>query len=99
MDSEKENFLRSFKELDSQFQSLPIAESQIQRLKCGLAAIQKTAESLALYDPLTHALNGRAGEWLCPMNMLLGWEKSIFTIYGKPIKCLGFQSQIRNCIN
>src|SRR5215208_6451722 len=75
MDSEKENFLRSFKELDSQFQSLPIAESQIQRLKCGLAAIQKTAESLALYDPLTHALNGRAGEWLVPNEHVIGMGK------------------------
>lgn len=75
MDQEKENFLRSFKELDSQFQSLPVAVSQIQKLKGILSQIQKTAENLALYDPLTHALNTRAGEWLVPNDHIKGMAK------------------------
>ena len=75
MDSEKEIFLRSFKDLDHQFQNLPIAPSQIQRLKGLLLAIQKTAENLALYDPLTHALNTRGGEWVVPSEQIKGMGK------------------------
>ena len=54
---------------------LPIAESQIQRLNDLLTAIQKTAENLALYDPITHALNTRAGEWLVPNEQIKGMAK------------------------
>lgn len=75
MDSEKEIFLRSFKELENRFQTLPIAESQIQRLKALLSGIQKTAENLALYDPITHALNTRAGQWLVPNEYIKGMAK------------------------
>jgi len=75
MDNEKEIFLRSFKELENQFQVLPIAESQIERLKGLLAGIQKSAENLALYDPLTHALNTRAGKWLVPSEHITGMAK------------------------
>jgi GGDEF domain-containing protein len=75
MDREKEIFLRSFKELDNQFQNLRIAESQVQRLKGLLSGIQKTAENLALYDPLTHALNKRAEEWLVPIEHIKGIGK------------------------
>jgi GGDEF domain-containing protein/2'-5' RNA ligase len=66
MDNEKEIFLRSFKDLENQFQSLPVSETPIQRLKGLLSGTKKIAENLALYDPLTHALNARAGEWLVP---------------------------------
>ena len=75
MDREKEIFLRSFKELDNQFQNLAIAESQAQRLKGLLSGIQKTAENLALYDPLTHALNKRAEKWLVPNEHVVGMGK------------------------
>jgi len=75
MDNEKEIFLRSFKELENQFQTLPVAESQIQRLKGLLSGIQKNAENLALYDPITHALNTRAGEWLVPVEHIKGMAK------------------------
>jgi GGDEF domain-containing protein/2'-5' RNA ligase len=75
LDNEKEIFLRSFKELENQIQVLPISEAQIQRLKSLLSGIQKTAENLALYDPLTHALNTRAGEWLVPKNQIKGMAK------------------------
>ena len=72
---EKEIFLRSFRELESQIQSLPVSENQIQRLKSLLSGIQRTAENLALYDPLTHALNLRAGEWLVPNDQIKGMAK------------------------
>jgi len=62
MDNELESFLLAFKELENQFQRLPIAETQIERLKGLLSGIQKIAENLALYDPLTHALNMRGGK-------------------------------------
>ncbi len=75
MDNEKEVFLRSFKELENQFQTLPVAATQIQRLKGLLAGTQKIAENLALYDPLTHALNARAGEWLIPIDQIVGMAK------------------------
>ena len=75
MDNEKEIFLRSFKELENEFQALPIAKSHIERLESHLSAIQKIAEDLALYDPLTHALNKRAGEWLVPNENITGMAK------------------------
>jgi GGDEF domain-containing protein/2'-5' RNA ligase len=75
MDNEKEIFLRSFRELDNQFQILPVSETHIQRLKGLLSGTQKIAENLALYDPLTHALNARAGEWLVPNDHIKGMAK------------------------
>jgi GGDEF domain-containing protein/2'-5' RNA ligase len=75
MDNEKEIFLRSFQELENQLQILPVAEVQIQRLKGLLSGTQKIAEILALYDPLTHALNARAGEWLVPNDHITGMAK------------------------
>jgi GGDEF domain-containing protein len=75
MDNEKEVFLQSFKNLENQFQVLSIDESQLQRLKNLLSGIQKIAENLALYDPLTHALNTRAGEWLVPNEHIKGMAK------------------------
>jgi GGDEF domain-containing protein len=75
MDNEKEVFLRSFKELENLFQILPISEAQIERLNILLSGIQKAAEGLALYDPLTHALNTRAGAWLVPTDQIKGMAK------------------------
>src|SRR4029078_13067011 len=75
MENEKEIFLRTFKELENQFQTLPVSETQIQRLKGLLSGTQKIAENLALYDPLTHALNARAGEWLIPYEQVIGMAK------------------------
>src|SRR5687768_12592411 len=75
MDHELEIFLLAFKELENQFQRLPIAESQTQRLRDHLSGIQKTAENLALYDPITHALNTRAGKWLVPTEHIKGMAK------------------------
>jgi len=75
MENEKEFFLRSFKELENEFQTLPVSGTQIQRLKGLLAGTQKIAENLALYDPLTHALNARAGEWLIPSDQIAGMAK------------------------
>ena len=74
-DNEKEIFLRSFKKLENQIQVLPVSETQIERMKSQLSGIQKTAENLALYDPLTHALNTRAGEWLIPKEQIKGMAK------------------------
>jgi 2'-5' RNA ligase len=75
MDHELEIFLLAFKELESQFQRLPIAETQTQRLRDLLSGIQKIAEDLALYDPITHALNTRAGKWLVPNEHIIGMAK------------------------
>jgi GGDEF domain-containing protein/2'-5' RNA ligase len=75
MDHELEIFLLAFKDLENQFQRLPIAETQIQRLRDVLSSIQKSAENLALYDPLTHALNTRAGKWLVPNEHIKGMAK------------------------
>jgi GGDEF domain-containing protein/2'-5' RNA ligase len=75
MDHELEIFLLAFKELENQFQRLPIAETQIQRLRDLLSGIQKTSEDLALYDPITHALNTRAGRWLVPNEHIIGMAK------------------------
>ena len=75
MDNEKEIFLRSFRELESLFQALPVSEAQVERLKSLLSGIQKNAETLALYDPLTHAMNTRAEEWLVPREQIKGMAK------------------------
>src|ERR1044072_58737 len=75
MDNEKEIFLRSFKDLENQFRILPASETQMQRLRGLLSGVQKIAENLALYDPLTHALNARAGEWLVPNDHIKGMAK------------------------
>ncbi len=75
MDHELESFLQAFKKLENQFQTLPVSESQVQRLKQALVGIQKTAENLALYDPLTHALNTRGGSWLVPREHIKGMGK------------------------
>jgi len=64
MDFELESFLLAFRKLENQIQSLPVSETQLQQMKSIFSAIQKTAESLALYDPLTHALNTRGRRWL-----------------------------------
>ena len=92
MVNEIEIFLRSFKELENQFQLLPISETQIQRLKDLLSGIQKNAENLALYDPITHALNARGGEWLVPNEHIKGMAKiDIYDlrqankVYGVPV--------------
>ncbi len=92
MDHEKEVFLRSFKEMENRFQNLPVAETLVQRLKSLLFAIQRSAEDLALYDPLTHALNTRAGEWLVPTDQVKGMAKiDIYDlrqankVYGVPV--------------
>jgi GGDEF domain-containing protein len=74
-DNEKEIFLRSFKKLEKQIQVLPVSETQVQQMKSLLSGIQKTAKNLALYDPLTHALNTRAGEWLIPKEQIQGMAK------------------------
>ncbi|HJQ15340.1 MAG TPA: GGDEF domain-containing protein [Anaerolineales bacterium] len=74
-DNEKEIFLRSFKKLENQIQVLPVSQTQIERMKSQISGIQKTAENLALYDPLTHALNTRAGEWLIPKEQIKGMAK------------------------
>ena len=75
MDNEKEIFLRSFKDLERQFQILPIAKRQIEPLTDYLSGVQKIAEDLALYDPLTHALNTRGVEWLLPKGNIKGMAK------------------------
>ena len=75
MDNEKELFLRSFKDLEHQFQKLPIDKRQIEQLADHLSGIQKIAEDLALYDPLTHALNTRADDWLVPKENIKGMAK------------------------
>src|SRR5215216_6970267 len=75
MDDELESFLLAFKGLENQFQRLPIAESQTQRLRDQLSGIKKIAENLALYDPITHALNTRAGKWLVPNEHIKGLAK------------------------
>jgi len=68
LDNELKIFLQSFRELENLFQILPISETQIAQLKGVLTVIQKNANNLALYDPLTHALNTRGGKWLVPDN-------------------------------
>ena len=75
MDNELKIFLQSFKELETLFQTLPIAEDQFQQLKDTLSGILKNAKNLALYDSITHALNARAGKWLIPMDQIKGMAK------------------------
>lgn len=91
-DSEKDVFLRSFRELENLFQQLPATEMHIQRLKSMLSEIQKSAKNLALYDPLTHALNARASAWLIPQDQIQGMAKiDIYDlrqankVYGVPV--------------
>src|SRR5687768_18031090 len=86
IDNEKEIFLRSFKKLENQIEVLPVSETQIQRLKSLLSGIQKTAKNLALYDPLTHAMNTRAGEWLFRKSRSKGWQRLTYTIFGRQIR-------------
>ncbi len=76
MDNELKIFLQSFKELENLFQALPIAEPQFQLLKGHLSGIEKNAKHLALYDTITHALNGRAGKWLVPIDQVTGLGKA-----------------------
>ena len=66
MDNEQKIFLQAFKELETLFEALPIHEAQRQPLKSILSGILKNAKNLALYDPITHALNSRAEKWLIP---------------------------------
>lgn len=75
MDHELESFLQAFKKLENQIQHLPVSDTQVQRLSWMLTGIQKTAESLALYDPLTHALNMRGSNWLVPHEHIKGMGK------------------------
>lgn len=75
MENEREIFLRSFRDMENQLQSLPIAESQLEQLKDSLSGIRKNAENLALYDPITHAFNTRAGEWMMRGTQLQGMAK------------------------
>src|SRR6266540_3828063 len=75
MDNELKIFLQSFKELENLFQALPITETQFQLLKGHLSGIEKNAKHLALYDTITHALNGRAGKWLLPIDQITGLGK------------------------
>jgi GGDEF domain-containing protein/2'-5' RNA ligase len=92
MDHELESFLQAFKKLESHLQVLPVSDSQIQRLKWMLSGIQKTAEDLALYDPLTHTLNMRGSSWLVPHEHIKGMGKiDIYDlrqankVYGVPV--------------
>ncbi|HSL46196.1 MAG TPA: GGDEF domain-containing protein [Anaerolineales bacterium] len=92
MDHELESFLQAFKKLENQLQVLPVSEPQIQRLRWILSGIQKTAENLALYDPLTHALNMRGSSWLVPHEHIKGMGKiDIYDlrqankVYGVPV--------------
>lgn len=75
MDNELKIFLQTFKELEYLFQALPINATQIQNLKEALSGIQKNAKSLALYDPITHAMNARASKWLIPEDQIKGIAK------------------------
>ena len=75
MNNELKIFLQSFKELENLFHALPITETQFQHLKEFLSGIQKNAKNLALYDPVTHALNTRAGKWLVPEEQIRGMAK------------------------
>ena len=75
MDHELESFLQAFKKLENLFQNLPVSETQKQRLQWALTGIQKTAENLALYDPLTHAINMRGSRWLVPHEHIKGMGK------------------------
>ena len=75
MDSELKVFQQAFKELESLFQVLQISENELRELKDLLAVLQRTAEDLAVYDTITHALNARGGKWLIPTDQLKGLAK------------------------
>ncbi len=75
MNNELKIFLQAFKELENLFRALPLSESQFQQLKGFLSGVQKNAKNLALYDPITHALNARAGKWLIPDGQIRGMAK------------------------
>ena len=75
MDHELESFLQAFRKLENQIQHLPVSDTQIQCLIRMLTGIQKTAENLALYDSLTHALNTRGSNWLVPHEHIKGMGK------------------------
>ncbi len=75
MDNELKIFLQSFKELENLFRALPITESQMQWFADFLSGIQKNANTLALYDLITHALNARAGKWLVTNEHVIGMAK------------------------
>lgn len=66
MDNEQKIFLQAFKELETLFQALPITGAQFQQLQGILSGILKNAKNLALYDPVTHVFNSRAGKWIVP---------------------------------
>ncbi len=92
MDLELESFQLVFRKLEDQLQVLPVSETHSQRLKEILSEIQKTAESLALYDPLTHALNTRGRSWLLQDEQIKGMGKiDIYDlrqankVYGVPV--------------
>jgi GGDEF domain-containing protein/2'-5' RNA ligase len=75
MDFELESFLLAFKKLEDQFQTLPVSDAQRQQLERTLSGIRKTAEDLALYDPLTRALNTRGRRWLVADEHIKGMGK------------------------
>src|SRR5512141_2970993 len=75
MDFEHESFLLAFKRLENQFQRLPVADTQKEQLGQSLARIQQTAQDLALYDSLTHALNTRGRRWLVQDEQVKGLGK------------------------
>ena len=75
MDFELESFLLAFKKLENQFQELPVGKTQQEQLQQALARIKKTAEDLAMYDSLTHALNTRGRRWLVPDEQIRGMGK------------------------
>lgn len=67
MDNEQKIFLQAFREVEALFEALQVEETQLQPLKSILSGILKNAKNLALYDPVTHALNARAERWLIPV--------------------------------
>lgn len=75
MDSELKVFQQAFKELESLFQVLQISETELRELKDLLTVLQRTAENLAVYDTITHALNARGGKWLIPSDQIKGLAK------------------------
>ncbi len=92
MDFELESFLLAFKRLEDQFQALPVSEIQRQQLEQSLSRIRKTAEDLALYDSLTHALNTRGRRWMIADERIKGMGKiDIYDlrqankVYGVPV--------------
>jgi GGDEF domain-containing protein len=74
-DHELKIFLQSFKELENLFQALPIPHLKVHQLKDILVGIQTIASNLALYDSITHALNGRARKWCLSHQPIKGMAK------------------------